>query len=271
MITSVCKPGSLAVTNPYADPLRVVQITDTHLHAEPGGTIYGVDVDRGLDAVLERLGQEPHRPELILATGDLVHDAGEIAYRRLRDRLQPLGLPVYCLPGNHDLPGVLEQVLANGPVRRERQVVHGPWQFLLLDSTVPGETGGRLAPSELDFLDAALGAEPERHSMICLHHHPVPIGSPWMDELALANGPALFAVLDRYPQVRAVVWGHIHQEFSGRRRGMALLGTPSTCAQFAPERETPQKDDRRPGYRWFELYPDGTLCTGITRARSGAG
>ena len=101
--------------------------------------------------------------------------------------------------------------------------------------------------------------------MVCLHHHPIRIDSTWLDTMVVDNGADLFAVLDRHPQVRAVIWGHIHQGFSDQRRGVALLGAPSTCAQFKPGVAAAELDEISPGYRWFELYRDGTLRTGIER------
>jgi Icc protein len=48
------------------------------------------------------------------------------------------------------------------------------------DSYDPGCVGGRLTAAELERLDAEL-ARSARHSMVCLHHHPVPMGSRWLD------------------------------------------------------------------------------------------
>jgi len=62
-----------------------------------------------------------------------------------------------------------------------------------------------------------------------------------------------------------VVWGHIHAEFSARRGDVRLLATPATCVQFKPGTAAPQVDELPPGYRWFELHPDGRLETGVER------
>ena len=64
---------------------------------------------------------------------------------------------------------------------------------------------------------------------------------------------------------RAVTWGHIHGEFSAHRGKVQLLAAPATCVQFKAVAPTPQTDELPPGYRWFELYPDGTMQTGVQR------
>jgi Icc protein len=247
-----------------AAPLRVIQITDFHLKAEPGSRLWGADVDAGLNAVLAHIRERNPVPDFILATGDLVGDEPH-AYDRLVQVLKPLGAPVYCLPGNHDFPAVMSRTLRGGIVRWQRYFIAGDWQFVLLDSSFPGTPDGHLASGELALLDTVLATDPDRHTLVCLHHNPLPVGTAWLDTMTVSNGAALFAVLDRYPQVRAVVWGHIHGEFASQRGNVLLLATPATSVQFKPEAPEPQVDDLAPGYRWFELYPDGGLKTGVER------
>ena len=91
------------------------------------------------------------------------------------------------------------------------------------------------------------------------------MGSEWLDGMGLADAAAFFAVVDRFPAVRAIVWGHVHQEFDGERNGVRLLAAPSTCVQFRPGTERYAKDRRAPGYRWLELRPDGTIVTAVRR------
>lgn len=244
-------------------PLRIVQITDPHLKAQPS-RLWGADVDAGLNAVLAHIRQRDPAPDFLIATGDLVGDDPE-AYPRFRQLLEPLGLPVYCLPGNHDFPAAMSRALGNGRVRRQRYLATEHWQLALLDSSFPGSPEGHLATGELALLDSVLASDPNRHALICLHHNPLPVGTVWLDTMTVSNGAALFALLDRYPQVRAVAWGHLHAEFTGRRGDVQLLGAPATSVQFRPHTPEPAVDDLPPGYRWFELYPDGALETGVQR------
>lgn len=248
---------------PTADPLRVIQISDLHLKTEPS-RLWGADVDAGLNAVLAHIRERHPQPDCILASGDLVGDEPD-AYLRLRPLLESLGVPVYCLPGNHDFPGVMGRALRGGTVRMERHAIVGCWQLVLLDSSFPGTPNGHLASRELALLDTALAMHPELHTLVCLHHNPLPVGTVWLDTMTVINGEALFAVLDRYPQVRAVTWGHIHGEFAARRGDVQLLAAPAVSVQFKPGAPEPQVDDLPPGYRWFELYPDGALESGVER------
>ena len=248
-----------------AGTVRALQITDTHLYADPAGALLGVATLESLDAVLELVRAEALPADVTLATGDLVHDGSAAGYRTLSDRLGSLGCPTLALPGNHDDPGVLCEVLAAPPVARIREARFADWQILLLDSTVPGSDGGRLDRAELDWLDGALGAAPAAHALVCLHHSPLPTGSDWLDTMALANAPEFFAALDRHPRVRGVLFGHIHQTLEAERNGVRILGSPSTCVQFAEVRPRFGVDPRPPGYRWLGLLPDGTIRSGVRR------
>jgi Icc protein len=135
----------------------------------------------------------------------------------------------------------------------------------MLDSCVPGEAYGRLEAAELARLDAALTGAGERHVLIGLHHHPVPMGSRWIDSVGLKNPEALYALTDRYPNVRALVWGHVHQSYDSRRKGVRHLATPSTCMQFLPNTDHYAIDSTPPAYRRLTLRADGSIDTEVLR------
>lgn len=245
--------------------VRVVQISDCHLRSTPGTVNWGVDVDAGLRAVLALAVAA--RPALLLATGDLVHDEGAPAYARLRDGfLAPTGLPVAALPGNHDEPAALAAWDA-GPVQRRRELALGGWRLLLLDSSQPGTPDGRLGAQELDRLAAHLAAPVRLPTLVALHHPPLLTGCAGFDTMALADRSEFFACLAAAPQVRAVVFGHLHAEVDTVVAGIRCLGCPSTCVQFDLAAPEPSADAARgPGCRVLDLYPDGRLETTVLRA-----
>ena len=245
-------------------PLRIAQITDTHLYADPDGLLLGLNTRRCLQAVIE-LALQAGAVDLVVASGDLAHDGTAEAYQQVRDCFSRMAAPVCCLPGNHDEAGALRDHLNHGGFYSHRSHCLGAWQLLFLDSTVAGSEGGHLAATELAGLDAALRDRPDAPALVFLHHQPVAIGSRWLDSMKVDNPEALFAVIDRHPQVRAVVWGHVHQAFEQRRSEVLLLATPSTCLQFLPGSERFAVEQIPPGYRWLDLYPDGSLKTGIER------
>jgi len=247
----------------------VVQLTDSHLFGEAHGTLMGMNTRDSLNAAVEQVLEEQPLIDLVIASGDLSQDGSVESYQAFREASERIAAPKRWLPGNHDeLPQMA--LAAQQSDYLEPVIDVGNWRVTLLDSAVPGSVPGYLEDKQLQLLAQALSEAPERHHLVCLHHHPVPIGCAWMDPIGLKNPDALFSVLDRFPQVRAVLWGHVHQEFDQLRDGVRLMASPSTCIQFAPGSDDFKLDSQPPGYRWLRLYHDGQLETGVSRLADGA-
>lgn len=247
-----------------AGTLRVLQLTDTHLYADPVGTLLGVNTFKSFQQVIKHF-RDFHWPlDVLLATGDLVHDASPAGYALLADILSSFGVPVFCLPGNHDVPPVMREHLRSAGVHTDTVIDNGPWRFVMLDSVIPGEEGGRLAPDQLQQLEEAL-ASTERHTLVCMHHQPVNVGSAWIDTMAIDNPDPLFEIIDRHDHVRGILWGHVHQTFEARRAGVRLMASPSTCIQFTPHAADFQVDEEPPGFRLLALLPDGNIRSEVVR------
>jgi 3',5'-cyclic-AMP phosphodiesterase len=242
--------------------VRITQFTDPHLYGLEGESLRGVATLPALTAALAHARTRDWPPDALLVTGDIVQDdpAGYVHFRRL---FGTLGAPVLCLPGNHDEPEAMRRELAQQPFVLGGYVDLGRWRIVLLDSCVPGAAGGALGAAELARLEEALASAGGRHCMVCLHHHPVPMSSRWLDRVGLSNAAEFLHTIDAHRNVRAIVWGHVHQAFDTLRKGVRLLATPSTCAQFLPNSDDFAVDPRPPAYRTFELRADGSLLTEV--------
>lgn len=249
----------------HASPLLIAQITDIHLFADANRELLGLPSTKSFQAVLERLQKLSPQPDMLLLTGDLSQDGTPESYQRLADLLKPLGIPSYWLPGNHDQPLAMQQVLNQAPIFAQKSFKAGGWQFLLLSSHIPGCVHGRLDSETLHWLDLELQVNCELPTLIAFHHPPFLVNSDWLDTSTLKNSEELFAILDRHPQVQLVIFGHIHQEFNHWRNGVSYLGTPSTCIQFEPESTKFALDQVDPGFRLLKLYPDGKFETRVER------
>jgi 3',5'-cyclic-AMP phosphodiesterase len=190
----------------------------------------------GLRAAVESVRRLPDVPDAVLMSGDLADNAADAEYELVRESLAQLGVPVYVLPGNHDdrdtlrrhfdLPGAV-----GAPV--QYSVDLGPLRLVVLDSTRPGEERGELDPGRLSWLDAELAGAPDRPTLLALHHPPVSTGIAAWDEVGLpaADRRALGDVLERHPQVRRIVAGHVHRTMTAELAGRAVLAVPSTYIQ----------------------------------------
>lgn len=249
--------------NPHTPVLRALHLTDPHLHAQPDARMRGVNTYDTFLAVIHSALSDAAPPEIILATGDLVQDETRAGYERFRDTLGPLGIPVCCVPGNHDSPRLMAEVLATPPFQVGGTIDRNGWRLILLDTHRRGDDGGWIGREQLLSLDAWLAESPAEHVLICMHHHPVPVGSRWLDGVALHDPEDFLDIIDAYPRVRGILWGHVHQAFDRRRDGIRLLSTPSTCSQFLPNSDSFVIDRRGPGYRWLNLRANGTIETEV--------
>jgi len=243
-------------------PLRLVQITDTHLFGEEDGELRGVATLPALRAVLDAAAANIAAADAVLVTGDVVQDDPR-GYAHLHAAMRRLKKPVLCIPGNHDDVPQMRASLRGGPFQVGGWLDISDWRLVMLDSVVPNRAGGRLSDAELEFLDRTLTAAGRRHVLVALHHHPVAMSSHWLDQVGLENHAAFFDVIERHPNVRTVVWGHVHQHYDAMRGSVRLLSTPSTCAQFKPGTEQFAVDSRPPGYRILELGVDGAVRTEV--------
>jgi Icc protein len=246
------------------DPALLVQLSDSHLFAEADGTLLGMNTRDSLQKVIELVRTQQPRIDLIIASGDLSQDGTLASYQQFRDMTRQLDAPARWIPGNHDEPQVMAEAAVQSALL-ESVVDIGNWRVTLLDSAVPGSVPGYLQDDQLQLLARSLSEAPERHHLVCFHHNPVSIGCPWMEPIGLRNPEAFFEVLDRFEQVRAVLWGHVHQEVDQLRNGVRLLASPSTCIQFEPGSEDFKVGEQAPGYRWLRLLPDGRLETAVER------
>ena len=214
-----------------------------------------------LQSVLGHYGTADWRAHRVLVTGDLIHDDSAEAYGRFRDLMEPLKLRIHCVPGNHDIPDLMRTLCARPPFSYCAWEETGNWLLVGLDSCVTGEAGGAVSNDELERLSDVVTRSAARHVMVFLHHPPVPMGSKWLDTVGMANGVELLERLHSLGRVRALVFGHVHQEYDAVHEGIRILATPSTCRQFKPGSDDFAVDEQPPAYRRIELGADGQVDT----------
>lgn len=247
--------------------VTVVQLTDPHLFASTEGKLLNVNTHHSLKGVLDEIVQQQAKLDWVLATGDISQDGSQAAYQRFKEMTEALPASVGCLPGNHDDRDAFHQALRG---HTHPIIDLGNWRVIMLDTSIPNSNAGNLADDQLELLRTSVNQAGSRHVLVAMHHNPVPVDSPWLDTMMVANADQLFQTLQQLPQVKAVIWGHVHQEYDAihaftEQHTLRLLATPSTCVQFTPRSEKFSLDTVAPGYRWLGLHPDGQLDTGVVR------
>jgi 3',5'-cyclic AMP phosphodiesterase CpdA len=249
--------------------MLVAQITDTHILAPgkmfrariatpaPGAESVYAEIDTGacLARAVAALNALVPLPDVTIVTGDLV-DHGEAAeYHHFRQLLAPLRMPVFVIAGNHDSRGPLRQAFSADGYFPPDGFLHYtvedyPLRLVALDTSIPGENGGTLCEERLRWLDAMLGAVPDRPTLVLMHHPPFATGITYMDGYGLQNSAALAEIVARHRQIERIACGHLHRAIDRRFAGTVAGTAPSTAHQL--------QLDLRPGVRMhFRFEPPG--------------
>lgn len=253
--------------NTQQDVFRIVQITDPHLFKDTNGELLGINTQASFSQVLSEIQQQQYDYDLVLATGDLVQDNSDEGYLRFRQEVKALNNKmVFWIPGNHDFQPKMFEILKEDSVSAKKHILLGDkWQILLLDSQVQGVPHGQLEEEELAWLKLKLQEYPQRYSLVVLHHHLLSTGSAWLDQHNLRNANELAEVLASFKNVKALLYGHIHQQVDSEWLGYQVMATPSTCIQFKADSNTFALDVVQPGWREIDLYADGHIETRVKR------
>lgn len=250
--------------------MLIAQMTDFHVTA-PGTLAYGrVDTAEHLRTAVAHLVAQPHRPDAVLATGDLVERGTDEEYAHLRALLAPIEAPLYVIPGNHDDRPALARAFADQAyLPRDGAFVQyviedHPVRLVALDTLVPGKTEGALCDARLAWLDARLSEQPLRPTIVVMHHPPFETGIAAMDRASLKEPAVLEAIIRRHPQVVRILAGHLHRTIVARWAGTLASTAPSTAHQIvldlapgAPMRFAMEP----PGYQLHLASPGGAIVT----------
>lgn len=240
----------------------IAQLSDLHLTGAVGHDDSYDKCLRCLDAALS------YRPDLLLLTGDLVNDGIPVAYDWLFHRLDKSTLPYIALAGNHDVtqehnahlpfaershsPIVADTRLSDCTRLNIRHADGSAWQLLSLNSTVAGQIHGSLTAAQLAWLHDTLSQHPDP-AIIALHHHPLPVGSAWIDAYRLQHADALWQLLSAHPHAKLILCGHVHQVHSLSYAHTTLLTAPAVSRQFMPWVDDFQIDNIGAGFRLLTL------------------
>ena len=253
----------------HPETLNVVQLSDLHFSVAPGGYMLR-DTAETFAAVAAQVAED--RPDLVVVTGDIANEGHPDEYAMAGAALEALDVPVYCLPGNHDLVDNLHAHLPRPGVVVQRTMQVGDWFFLFGDSNAEGVeydatrgwvdledrvhlANGGLTPPELSWLQRQLSGASASHAMLWLHHPP---GAPGMFEQPEYDRQ-IGQLIDAAPTLRAVSAGHAHTGITTSVGDLPSYFCPSTGVSIDFEGFTLMP----PGYRRFGFGADGSVTTAV--------
>jgi 3',5'-cyclic AMP phosphodiesterase CpdA len=216
----------------------IAQITDLHVVARDRLCYRQIPTNAELAEAVAHINSLALRPDVVIASGDLSDHGREDEYEVLREILAALPMPVFLIPGNHDRREALLKVFAAqaylpplGSPFIHYAIDDFPIRLIGLDTSVPEHQHGMLCDARLQWLDETLGAQPDRPTMIFMHHPPFRTGIQWMDASGLHGGRKMEEIVARHRNVIRVVAGHIHRPIHLAWAGTIASTAPSTCHQ----------------------------------------
>ncbi|MDX2464880.1 MAG: metallophosphoesterase [Porticoccus sp.] len=248
------------------DVVHLVQLTDCHLGPEKAFSLAGINTYETFSHVLSNVTAS-RASSLALITGDIACEGAEASYQLFSEMMTASQLNYRWLPGNHDDFEQMKKIIPQPFVKAQK--LHA-WVAISLVSAVTGRANGELSDIELQELSDLLKQHQHQFVLLFVHHPPVAIHCKWLDEQRISNSEKLNELIVRHGNVKAIFTGHVHQESVTDWCGIPVYSTPSTCFQFTRRSDTFNiSGSQPPGYRWMELYPDGTLKTGIEHIACG--
>lgn len=229
----------------------LVQLADLHIGADWVRT----DPLETLSATVNAVRRLDVGADAVIVLGDIAEHGSDGEYAQARAELERLEAPLYVAMGNRDDRRQLRRQFGLEPAGDEP--LHyatdlGPARLVVLDTTIPGNDGGRLDAESLAWLERELAARPREPTLLAMHHPPLLTRSPAWDRIALTelSRAGLADTLERHPQVRQILGAHVHRPLFTQFGGRPLVVAPSTFVQFPLRLRAADLEpaDEPPGY-----------------------
>ncbi len=223
---------------------HLIQISDCHI--DDTEQSMGVNTHQNLTNIIKEITTVSS--DALIISGDLAHNGTMKSYEVLKHILAPIQTDIFIISGNHDnadnLSAVFKKNLFN-------QFTLGPWEIISVDSVQADKTSGYLTQEALTDLDKRLKNSNAKYNLVVLHHPVIPMNSSWDDTLSLENPKDLFKVLDKYPKIQAILFGHAHEAAEFKKNNLRVISCPSTALQF--------NNESRIGFNYYTLKDNGRL------------
>ena len=219
----------------------LVQITDTHI-LPLGELLYGyTDTAAHLGESVRQINAMRPIPDVVLITGDLVEQGDELSYRHFIELIEPLKMPTYVIPGNHDNPQLMLEAFTGTqhfPTTDDnfQYAIEGlPFRILALNSHCDGTELPDFGPKRLSWLQDQLSRS-DKPVLIALHHPPMTTGIELIDMGGSEWFQGLKSMLTKHRQVKLVICGHCHTDLCGRIGQVPVYMAPATSHQLIASR-----------------------------------
>jgi 3',5'-cyclic-AMP phosphodiesterase len=237
----------------------IAHISDTHLALDTS------DADRRIRdfaLTIADINALDPAPDLIVHTGDIVHNGRRDEYAQAVALIAKARAPVYVLPGNKDDRTNLRAVFsARGYFTAgcdfiDYVIEDYPVRLIALDTLSPGNGRGDFRREQVDHLIELIDAEPNKPIAVFTHHplFEVTVGPDRFHFEAMESMARLRDALQHCGRVVAVFSGHVHRAALGKIGRIPASVVPCVATTLR-KGEYPPRMKTRPVYHLHRFDP----------------
>lgn len=223
---------------------KIVHLTDPHICRE-GERLVGLDNYERLKLALAHVRAHHSDAQLLVITGDLTENGEPAEYKRVRELLADMAMPVRLLVGNHDTRAGFRAAFpehvdaASGFVQSAE--MFGDDLLVFLDTKSPTAMG-ELCAQRLAWLEGTLAAFEGRRVLIFSHHPPTVGEVPHFAGMRFADPERLDAILAADGRVAGLYCGHLHLPLAANWRGVPVTVNGGLSFRIVLNTATPDVD-----------------------------
>jgi 3',5'-cyclic AMP phosphodiesterase CpdA len=243
----------------------VAQISDTHIALDTPDADQRISDFRRTIADINALDPAP---DVIIHTGDIVHNGRPDEYAEAANILARARAPVYVLPGNKDERANLyaafpaHKYLTPGAPYIDYAIEGYPVRLIGLDTLSEGNNKGDFGSKRIGRMTKLIDAERKKPIAIFMHHPPfeVPVGPDPLNFVTAEAMEELRQALQRSGRIIGIFCGHVHRLTSGHV-GKIPAKVVTSVATTLRKGTYPPEMDGRPIYYLHHFGPNGGFAT----------
>jgi Icc protein len=237
----------------------IAQISDTHIALDTPDAEQRI---RDFEDTIADINALDPAPDVIVHTGDIVHNGRPDEYAEAVRILAKARAPVYVIPGNKDDRANLRAAFAAGGYLAPDSdfidyAVEGyPVRLIAVDTLNTGSSRGGFCPARAKRLVELIDAEPSKPIAVFAHHPPfeVSVGPDPLNFETPEMMARLRQALQHSGRVVAVFSGHVHRGTAGHVGSIPATVMPSIATTLR-KGEYPAHMRRRPVYHIHRFDP----------------
>ncbi len=237
----------------------IAQISDTHI------ALATRDADQRIEdfeRTIAAINALDPAPDVIVHTGDIVHNGRQDEYAQAVAILATADAPVYVLAGNKDSRANLHAAfLACGYLAPDSEFIDYavedfPVRLIVVDTLNAGSNKGDFCPERARRLIGLIDAEPTKPIAIFAHHPPfaVPVGPDPLNFETPEMMARLRQAVQHSGRVVASFSGHVHRAATGHVGNIPATVVPCIATTLR-KGEYPAHMKRRPVYHLHRFDP----------------